>query len=41
MARSDSGKAMTLSINPSTRNPSTEEIMGIAVKVFCGTAGQR
>ena len=37
--RSDSGKSLTLSINPSTRNPSTEEVMGIAVKVFCGTAG--
>ncbi|MFI6792847.1 serine hydrolase domain-containing protein [Nonomuraea sp. NPDC050383] len=39
--RSDSGKSMTLSINPSTRNPSTEEVMGIAVKVFCGSAAQR
>ncbi|MDR8408759.1 beta-lactamase family protein [Nonomuraea sp. 3-1Str] len=39
--RSDSGKSMTLSINPSTRNPSTEEVMGIAVKVFCGSAVQR
>ncbi|WP_271216871.1 serine hydrolase domain-containing protein [Streptosporangium carneum] len=37
--RADSGKALTMSINPSTRNPSTQEIMGIAVKVFCGTAG--
>ncbi|MEU5866617.1 MULTISPECIES: serine hydrolase domain-containing protein [unclassified Nonomuraea] len=37
--RSDSGKSLTLSLNPSTRNPSTEEIMGMAVKVFCGTAG--
>ncbi|WP_185844917.1 serine hydrolase [Nonomuraea sp. WAC 01424] len=35
--RSDSGKSLTLSLNPSTRNPSTQEIMGIAVKVFCGT----
>ena len=39
--RSDAGKSMTLSINPSLRNPSTEEIMGIAVKVFCGTAGRQ
>lgn len=39
--RSDSGKSMTLSINPSTRNPSTEEVMGMAIKVFCGTADQR
>jgi D-alanyl-D-alanine carboxypeptidase len=38
--RSDSGKSMTLSINPSTRNPSTEEVMGMAIKVFCGTADQ-
>ncbi|MEU1722862.1 serine hydrolase domain-containing protein [Actinomadura sp. ATCC 39365] len=37
--RSDSGKSLTLSLNPSTRNPSTAEIMGMAVKVFCGTAG--
>ncbi|GAA4050968.1 serine hydrolase domain-containing protein [Nonomuraea soli] len=36
--RSDSGKSLTLSINPSTRNPSTEEVMGMAVKTFCGTA---
>ncbi|MFI6485584.1 serine hydrolase domain-containing protein [Nonomuraea sp. NPDC050663] len=36
--RSDSGKSLTLSINPSTRNPSTEEVMGMAVKAFCGTA---
>nr|SBO91433.1 D-alanyl-D-alanine carboxypeptidase [Nonomuraea gerenzanensis] len=34
--RSDSGKSLTLSINPSTRNPTTAEVMGIAVKVFCG-----
>ncbi len=34
--RSDSGKSMVLSINPSTRNPSTEEVMGIATKAFCG-----
>ncbi|MEV0617046.1 serine hydrolase domain-containing protein [Nonomuraea sp. NPDC050404] len=34
--RSDSGRSMTLSINPSTRNPSTEEIMGMATKAFCG-----
>ncbi|MGN9844265.1 serine hydrolase domain-containing protein [Nonomuraea sp. H19] len=37
--RSDSGKSLTMSINPSTRNPSTQEVMGIAIKVFCGTAG--
>ncbi|MEV0423163.1 serine hydrolase domain-containing protein [Streptosporangium canum] len=37
--RADSGKALTMSINPSTRNPSTQEVMGIAVKVFCGAAG--
>jgi D-alanyl-D-alanine carboxypeptidase len=37
--RSASGKSLTMSINPSTRNPSTEEIMGIAIKVFCGSAG--
>ncbi|KAB8196857.1 serine hydrolase [Nonomuraea phyllanthi] len=37
--RSDSGRSLTLSINPSTRNPSTEEVMGLAVKVFCGSAG--
>ncbi|MGN9783168.1 serine hydrolase domain-containing protein [Nonomuraea sp. ZG12] len=37
--RSDSGKSLTLSINPSTRNPSTAEVMGIATKVFCGSAG--
>lgn len=37
--RSDSGKSLTMSINPSTRNPSTQEVMGIATKVFCGTAG--
>ncbi|MGW4799523.1 serine hydrolase domain-containing protein [Nonomuraea sp. NPDC004297] len=36
--RSDSGKSLTLSINPSTRNPSTAEVMGIAVKVFCGAS---
>ncbi|MEQ4721500.1 serine hydrolase domain-containing protein [Nonomuraea sp. B19D2] len=36
--RSDSGKSMTMSINPSTRNPSTQEVMGIAIKAFCGTA---
>ncbi|NUP67532.1 MAG: beta-lactamase family protein [Nonomuraea sp.] len=34
--RSDSGKSLTLSLNPSTRNPSTAEVMGIATKVFCG-----
>ncbi|MEU4514182.1 serine hydrolase domain-containing protein [Nonomuraea wenchangensis] len=39
--RSDSGKSMTLSINPSTRNPSTEEVMGIAVKVFCAADQRR
>ncbi|MET9063890.1 serine hydrolase domain-containing protein [Streptosporangium sandarakinum] len=38
--RSDSGTSMTLSINPSTRNPTTEEVMGIAVRTFCGSAGQ-
>ncbi|MFD1930923.1 MULTISPECIES: serine hydrolase domain-containing protein [Nonomuraea] len=38
--RSDSGKSMTLSINPSTRNPTTEEVMGIAVKAFCGSASR-
>ncbi|MEV0146585.1 MULTISPECIES: serine hydrolase domain-containing protein [unclassified Nonomuraea] len=38
--RTDSGKSMTLSINPSTRNPSTEEVMSIAVKALCGSAGQ-
>lgn len=37
--RSDSGRSLTLSINPSTRNPSTEEVMGLAVKVFCGSSG--
>ncbi|WP_239108780.1 serine hydrolase domain-containing protein [Microbispora siamensis] len=37
--RSDSGTSLTLSINPSTRNPTTPEVMGIAVKVFCGSAG--
>ncbi|MFI6603593.1 serine hydrolase domain-containing protein [Nonomuraea sp. NPDC050536] len=37
--RSDSGKSMTMSINPSTRNPSTEEVMAIATKAFCGTTG--
>ncbi|MGW0807898.1 serine hydrolase domain-containing protein [Nonomuraea sp. NPDC002799] len=36
--RSDSGKSLILSINPSTRNPSTAEVMNIAVKVFCGTS---
>ncbi|MEU6727308.1 serine hydrolase domain-containing protein [Nonomuraea wenchangensis] len=39
--RSDSGRSMTLSINPSTRNPSTEEVMGIAVKVFCAADQRR
>ncbi|MEV4805921.1 serine hydrolase domain-containing protein [Nonomuraea sp. NPDC049421] len=34
--RSDTGKSLTLSLNPSTRNPSTEEVMGIAVRTFCG-----
>ncbi|PZG19046.1 alkaline D-peptidase [Nonomuraea aridisoli] len=33
--RSDSGTSLTLSINPSTRNPSTQEVMGLATKVFC------
>ncbi|MET7999442.1 hypothetical protein [Nonomuraea glycinis] len=37
--RSDSGKSLTLSLNPSTRNPSTAEVMGIATKVFCGSEG--
>ncbi|MEV1168405.1 serine hydrolase domain-containing protein [Nonomuraea sp. NPDC049784] len=37
--RSDSGKSMTMSINPSTRNPSTEEVMSIATKAFCGASG--
>nr|WP_176573580.1 serine hydrolase domain-containing protein [Nonomuraea pusilla] len=37
--RSDSGTSMTLSINPSTRNPTTAEVMGIAVRTFCGSAG--
>ncbi|MCA2221749.1 serine hydrolase [Nonomuraea sp. NEAU-L178] len=37
--RSDSGKSLTMSLNPSTRNPSTQEVMGIAVNVFCGAAG--
>lgn len=36
--RSDSGRSMTLSINPSVRNPSTAEVMGIAVRVFCEPA---
>ncbi|WP_245899348.1 serine hydrolase domain-containing protein [Nonomuraea indica] len=36
--RSDSGKSLVMSINPSTRNPSTEEVMGVAVKAFCGSA---
>jgi D-alanyl-D-alanine carboxypeptidase len=35
--RSDSGKSLTMSFNPSTRNPSTEEVMGIAVRTFCGS----
>ncbi|GAA2208707.1 serine hydrolase domain-containing protein [Nonomuraea monospora] len=34
--RTDSGKSLTLSINPSTRNPTTPEVMGIAVKALCG-----
>lgn len=34
--RSDSGKSLTMALNPSTRNPTTEEVMGIAVKTFCG-----
>lgn len=34
--RSDAGRSMVLSINPSTRNPSTEEVMGIAAKALCG-----
>jgi D-alanyl-D-alanine carboxypeptidase len=38
--RSDAGRSLTLSINPATRNPSTEEIMGIAFKVFCGPAAR-
>ncbi|MFI6815399.1 serine hydrolase domain-containing protein [Nonomuraea sp. NPDC050328] len=33
--RADSGRSLTLSINPSTRNPSTAEVMGLAVEVFC------
>ncbi|WP_250572885.1 serine hydrolase domain-containing protein [Nonomuraea sediminis] len=37
--RSDTGKSMTMSINPSTRNPSTAEVMGIAVKALCGSTG--
>ncbi|MFI7125085.1 serine hydrolase domain-containing protein [Nonomuraea sp. NPDC050153] len=37
--RSDSGKSLTMSINPSTRNPSTQEVMGIAAKAFCGATG--
>jgi D-alanyl-D-alanine carboxypeptidase len=37
--RSDSGTSLTLSLNPSTRNPSTAEVMGIATKVFCGSEG--
>ncbi|MFC4591673.1 serine hydrolase domain-containing protein [Sphaerisporangium corydalis] len=33
--RSDSGRSLTMSINPSTRNPTTEEVMNIATKAFC------
>ncbi|RMI38714.1 class A beta-lactamase-related serine hydrolase [Actinomadura harenae] len=36
--RTDSGRSMVLSINPSTRNPSTAEVMGIAAKALCGTS---
>ncbi|MEU9833293.1 serine hydrolase domain-containing protein [Streptosporangium sp. NPDC048047] len=38
--RSDSGTSLTLSINPSTRNPTTEEVMGLAVRTFCGPSGR-
>ncbi|NUR28269.1 MAG: beta-lactamase family protein [Catenulispora sp.] len=37
--RSDSGKSMVLSINPSTRNPSTAEVMAIASRAFCVNRG--
>ncbi|MEU4544190.1 serine hydrolase domain-containing protein [Nonomuraea dietziae] len=33
--RSDDGRSLTLSINPSATNPSTEQVMGIAAAQFC------